>query len=253
MKVFTKRIHTATQYALAEDYNQEARNLQDSFNGGIGGEQLPFAGFSEDKFSQGDDYDGVVATTPAGATGGAGQRLPTQTYAITQSDITDLEGFEPAGGLTHGILGPAAKTYATNSSDWQPGWNRLSEYIDDGVYLQMPVGLGTLKGAAIVDFEFYLGDASAYGLASALAGGNWRHQIGVFVNGVLVARSGKMPCRRHSYCLPFAIPVSAGTVTVDVRWEADYDGAGVGNDYSWVSDTALRVYNTTLWVRNQTR
>tara|TARA_R110002020_G_scaffold48630_2_gene138459 strand:- start:700 stop:1077 length:378 start_codon:yes stop_codon:yes gene_type:complete len=122
-----------------------------------------------------------------------------------------------------------------------------------GVFLRFDARSGVVKGAALVDFEFYLGDASSYGLGAAPTGGQWRWQVGLFVDGVLVARSGRYPPRRHSIHLPFSLEVPTRKIQIDLRWNADYDGAGVANAYSFVADSVLRVYNSTLWIRNQYR
>ena len=256
MKTFTQRAIGARNFTQAEDYNAEGNAIAGEFNGSIGGQQLPYDSVPAAAFSLGDNLDGTIETTPAGASTGLGQRKPTQTYAITQTAISDFAGFDfpDTTGLTsNNILGPPSKTYVTNGSEWGPGWNRFSAYIDKGVFLKLPCKTGILKGNAIVDFEFYYGEKSIYGLASGLAGGNWRWQVGVFVDGVLVAATGKMPPRRHTVCLPFAHPVPTRSIEIDVRWLANYDGAGSAQDYAFVADTVLRSYNHTLWVRNQYR
>lgn len=256
MKTFTRRAIEARNFAQAEDYNAEGNAIAGEFNGAIGGQQLPYDSAPPAAFSLGDDLDSAIATTPAGASTGLGQRKPTQTYAITQTAISDFTGFDfpdPSALTSNGILGPPSKTYDTNSSEWGPGWNRYSAFIDKGVFLRLPCKTGILKGIAIVDFEFYYGEASIYGAGSGLEGGGWRWQVGVFVDGVLTAATGKMPPRRHTVCLPFARPVPTRTIEVDVRWLANYDGAGAAQNYAWVSDTVLRSYNHTLWVRNQYR
>lgn len=254
MKTFTQRVIDARNFAQSEDYNQEAGPVTATFSGGLQGQQLPYDSVDETVVSLGENLDSVCYTTTGGIANGIAQRKATQTYAITQTLINDFEGFDPptGGPALTGILGPPSYTYATNSSGWGPGWNRYSDVIADGVFLSLPMRRGMLKGCAIVDFEFYLGDLDAYGL-SGLAGGDWRWQIGVFVDGVLTAKTGEMPCRRTTVVLPFATPVPGRRVEVDVRWKANYDGAGQSNSYSYVADTVLRSFNHTLWIRNQAK
>jgi len=255
MKVFTSRSAVPRAFVDAQLLQDEGRNIARTMNGGLGGEQLPFEGFTADKFAAPVNVDSRVKTTPAGATAGQGSLLMSQTFAITKTNITDLEGFQPPDGgvgIT-GILGPPSAEYATNSSAWGPGWNPLTETMSDGVYLRFDARAGVVKGAALVDFEFYLGDASAYGLGSAPTGADWRWQVGIFLDGVLIARSGKFPPRRQTMHIPFSFPVPSRSVALDVRWSANYDGAGAPNAYAYVSDTKLRIYNATLWMRNQHR
>jgi len=247
VKAFSPRHAIARDFLQAEDINANARAVADSFNGNLSGEQLPYEGFTEDKFTAGDSLDSTFKTTPAGATTGTAQRKPSQTYATTQSAITTFNTVPT--GLTSAILGPPAKAY-TLSTDIQPGWNALKDYISTGVYLSGPVQQGIIKGVAMVDLEFYQGDKSSYGLASGISGGAWRLRLGVFVDGVLIASTGNYSCRRHTHCIPYAIPVSTRTIEIDVRMIIKYDGPGVTEDYIITSDDKLNIYNTSLYMRN---
>lgn len=254
MKIFTQRQVVARDFAQAEDYNDEGRKLAGVFNGGLAGQQLPYASVTDAHASLGDNLDGLVFTTPAGLSTGRAQRKPTQLFAVTQTTINNFTGFAFPGATTNsltGILGPPSKTYTTNSTEWGPGWNRYSNFIDKGVYLSVPCTTGMLKGIAVVDFEFYAGEQTAYGVGSGIEGAQWRWQVGIFVDDVLTAKTGEMPPRRHTVCLPFARPVPTRRIEVDVRWLATYDGAGVSNPYTYVADTALRSYNHSLYIRNQ--
>ena len=255
MKVFTTTKPAARAFVHADDVRDEGRRLARTFNGGLGPEQLPYEAFGSDKFVAPVNIDSTVKTTPAGAATGTASRLMSQSFAITQTAITNLAGFSPpdGGAGNAGILGPPSASYATNSSTWGPGWNRFSDTMTKGVYLGFDARAGVVKGAALCDFEFYLGDASSYGLGAAPTGGQWKWQVGVFLDGVLVARSGRYSPRRHTIHLPFALAVPTRPVVADVRWLATYDGAGVANAYTFVADTVLRVYNATLWMRNQYR
>jgi hypothetical protein len=247
VKAFTPRRAKARDFLQAEDINANGRAIGNTYNGNLSGEQLPYEAFTEAVFTAGDVYDSTYKTTVAGAATGTAQRKPSQTYATTQSAITTFNTVP--SGLSSPILGPPAKTY-TLSTDVQPGWNALKDHLSTGVYLSGPVLQGMIKGVAMVDFEFYQGDKSAYGLASGLSGASWRHRLGVFVDGVLIASTGTYSPRRHTHCIPFAIPVSTRTIEVDIRFIVKYDGPGVVEDYIITSDDVLNIYNTSLYLRN---
>ena len=255
-KVFTNKQPVARGFVNAEDFSQEAHESLSEFNGALGPEQLPMGRFDSTRFVANANIASEVFSSPGGASSAVATRMPTALYAITKSNVTDLTGYDPpdggAGGLT-GILGPAQKTYATNSNDWAPGWNKLSDYIDLGVYLSVPARAGMIKGAAIADIEFYYGDAAVYGLGSALTGANWRYELGVFLDGVLIARSGLFAPRRHTHHLNFSFPSANRRAVIDVRWRGYFDGAGTNQNYSWVSDSAIKFLNTQLWVMNRYR
>lgn len=253
-KVFTEHGVEARAFVTADSQNEEAHATAGSFNGSLGSEQLPFGAFDADSFVANASMVSEVYTGPNGSIGAETARMPTAQFASIKSSISDLNGYAPpGGGLTAGILGPAAKSYATNASDWQPGWNRLSDYVAKGVYLSMPCREGMLKGGASVDVEFYFGDNSVYGIGSGLAGSEWRYELGVFVDGILVARTGEFSPRRHTHHIVFSHPCPGRRVVVDVRWRGKYDGAGTNNGYSWVSDSQIKITNTSLWLMNRSR
>jgi len=241
-KVYTQQLPVSRDFVKAEDYNEEARNLLAEFNGQLDAQQMPLSSFDATRFSQGADIDASI-------TNGTGQVLPSSLYARTTTAITAMG---QSVGATNNILGPPSKVYETGASEWQPGWNALSLYMASGVKLSIPAQEGTLKGTAITDVAFYLGD-KANMVGSGVVGNSWRVEIGVFVDNVLVARTGYQPPKRHSYCLPFAIPVPTRPITIDIRWRGLYDGLGPNAAYYYVSDTNVSIYNSTLWVRNQYR
>ena len=86
-------------------------------------------------------------------------------------------------------------------------------------------------------------------------------ELGVFVNDVLVARTGPVyiACGRHTYTIPYATPVKSGPVHVDVRWLIDYKNieqvfaVGVIYDPAVNQVYPIQVYSRMLWCRNQYR
>lgn len=253
MKVFTTRRPVARGFVQQEDWSAEAHEVLGQFNGALSPEQLPLEDFDNTKMKDNTSADGEVYNTTAKATNATALRMPTALYATTQSAVTNFSGYSPPSTPSAGILGPAQKTYATNSNEWAPGWNKLSKYIDLGVYLSLPMLDGVVKGGAIADIEFYYGDAAVYGLASSLTGANWRYELGVFLDGIIIARTGLFPPRRHTHCLPFSFPAATRRSVIDVRWRGIYDGAGSDKDYAWASDSAIKFTNTSLWCMNRYR
>jgi hypothetical protein len=166
-------------------------------------------------------------------------------------------------GLTTGI----------NVDEWIVGWNAFeasATAIDrSGFVLDFEAQEGMLKGEAVVDFEhrqsYYLFAAQIGGVGLGVPGRLIKDQhtgeLGVFVNGVLVGRTGPLwiACGRHTYVIPFGTPVKSGPVHVDVRWLIDFKnerkdfavgtlyGLGVNQVYP------IQVHSRMLWVRNQYR
>ena len=247
-KTWTQRNPKARDFTKAEDYNAEARGIMAQFNGNIGSQQLPMNAFTEDKFDDGDDLDSATATRPDGTAEGTCQRLPSQTYARVSSTLAAF-----TSGNTSTILAPSAAVYDNTTNYWPPGFIPLSNKINKGVYLRVPCQGGILKGCAMVDIEYYLGDKGQYDGGSPgtpVGQTDWRFELAVFVDNILVMRTSMHQCQRHTFALPFAVPVPARDVVVDVRWRAKYNGDGATGQYELVADTSVKFYNTTLWCRN---
>jgi hypothetical protein len=157
-------------------------------------------------------------------------------------------------------------------STWSLGWNSFeaagSAGDRTGFVLDFVAQEGMLKGEALIDFEhrqsYYLFHKNiGGGDAGFIAKVKDQHtgELGVFVNDVLVARTGPVyiACGRHTYTIPYATPVKSGPVHVDVRWLIDYKNveqvfsAGVIYNVGVNQIYPVQVYSRQLWCRNQYR
>lgn len=156
-------------------------------------------------------------------------------------------------------------------STWSMGWNKFEASSNTGdrtgFVLDIDAKEGMLKGEAVIDFEhrqsYFLFVASLNGLSTVQALVKDQHtgELGVFVNDVLVGRTGPMwiAAGRHTYTIPWATPVKSGPCHIDVRWLIDYKnikkiftagttyGVGVNQIYP------VQVHSRMLWCRNQYR
>jgi hypothetical protein len=156
-------------------------------------------------------------------------------------------------------------------SQWSMGWNAFEATAQpqdrSGFVLDFTAQEGMLKGEAVIDFEhrqsYFLFVAKVENLTTygALIKDQHTGELGVFVNDVLVARTGPVyiACGRHTYTIPYATPVKSGPVHIDVRWIIDYKnvyktfasgtsyGIGVNQIYT------VQVRSRLLWCRNQYR
>lgn len=160
-------------------------------------------------------------------------------------------------------------------STWTMGWNAFEAASGPadrtGFVLEFEAQEGMLKGEAVIDFEhrqsYYLFGYSQPGEPNPTLGDGEsikdQHtgELGVFVNDVLVARTGPVwiACGRHTYTLPWASPVKSGAVKVDVRWLIDYRNirstASPGVTYFVGVNQVYPVsaHSRLLWCRNQYR
>jgi hypothetical protein len=86
------------------------------------------------------------------------------------------------------------------------------------------------------------------------AGRKWGLELGVFLNGNLIARTGERGAGHHTYHLPFHFPVgnSACEIRTAIRIETDSDAQDwfVANGLDGFAYPPVRLFSTGLWVRN---
>jgi len=157
------------------------------------------------------------------------------------------------------------KTFSTNIytpifsvdldvATWSQGFNKLS--LLNSTWQDFPLNFdareGMLVGCATVDWEHgtqVVSDDVEQALRSR--GNDWWTEWGVFVNNVLVCRTGNIYPRRHTTQLPFAVACGSQNVTIDVRvlinnW--DYEDSP-----SPPVATPFRLFSSTIWCRNHYR
>ena len=171
-------------------------------------------------------------------------------------------------------------TFLINVDEWALGWNTLESSAfpanRSGFVLDFVAQEGMLKGEAVVDFtqrQSYLvyyriepgdpGPPPAPGATGYIEKVKDQHtgELGVFVNDVLVARTGPIyiAIGRFTYTIPYATPVKSGPVHIDVRWLIDYKNEEEVYASGTIIDIGInQVYpigleHRLLWCRNQYR
>jgi len=147
---------------------------------------------------------------------------------------------------------------------WTLGWNKfevLASAADiDGFFLDFQSVEGMLKGESCIDVTYRESFRARTNAASAEAyriPDRHRGELAVFVNDVLVARTGPLwfSCGRNSYVLPFGCAIGSGPCHVDVRWSVEFQNEfrafGAGYTLNVIEEIAsLKIANRLLWVRN---
>lgn len=161
-------------------------------------------------------------------------------------------------------------TFLLNVEEWTLGWNTFesSAFVANrsGFVLDFVAQEGMLKGEAVVDFthrQSYcvfgqnFGDGVT-GYQVSIKDGH-TGELGVFVNDVLVARTGPVyiAMGRFTYTVPYATPVKSGAVHIDVRWLLDYKNMSTSLS-GIISIGVNQVFpigleHRLLWCRNQYR
>ena len=253
MKTFTVIDPIARDYATPEAINLEASGILAQFNGALSSDQLPYEGTSRARIAP--SVRSNVDSKPDGSNAdGIGVAMATQAYYHTVSALDSFSwdrDVDPAVS----VLGPPRVELASDESTWASGIVPLSSLLDDGVFLRFPTKEGFLRGNAAVDLEYFFVSTSGSGFTGNY-GADWRWQIYVFVDNVMVATTGPQPAgRRRTVNLPFSISVPAKDAReVDIRFSATFNGAGESiAGITTVERATVRLYNTQLFCRHQYR
>lgn len=232
---------------LTDPQNDEINQTVGELNGGLDQHNMPLDSIGRSKLQPG------VKTVVAGPPAYESTVWPSQAYHIAEHSGA-------AGTL--------------DVTQWQMGWNKfeLGAGTDkNGFVLDFVSQEGMLKGEACVDFEhrqsYFLfafhptpEDPIVWQYGASIKDEH-TGELGVFVNDVLVARTGPLwiACGRHSYVIPFSTPIGAAPCHVDVRWLIDFKNIkktfSAGTIYeSGVNQVyPIQFHHRTLWVRNQYR
>ena len=176
-------------------------------------------------------------------------KMPTQKYYLTKINNQTLG---------NDIWTPSL-TVDLDTDDWSKGFNHLPALDSnwEDYQLRFEALEGSLVGCAVIDWEHgaqvfnaQISDPPAF---LGMSRGNfWWTEWAVFVNNVLVTRTGEIYPRRHTTQLPFTVPCGSQTIEIDVRcrintsWTQD-------QPLSTITSTPFYVWSTTIWCRNQYR
>lgn len=160
-----------------------------------------------------------------------------------------------------------------NKDDWQMGWNKFEVLAGNGktgFVLDFEAVEGMVKGEACVDlehrqsyflFHYKIDGDPVIEVNAANVKDKHTGELGVFVNDVLVARTGPLwiACGRHSYVIPYAAPVASGPVHIDVRWMIDFKNIKKVYTSTGIYEIGInqvypiQLHSRMIWARNQFR
>jgi hypothetical protein len=237
-----------------DDFNSEVQSSLQEFNGSLDQHQLPLHSISHTNLAQ-----PTKSTTYLSQNGTYSCYMTTQSYHETQ--------FTPNQTAVEMIWDDTL--YSGYS------WIKLQDLEIEKLVSPASTGgaelifnslEGMIAGCAVIDFTWFAGGLhkqvfdpaaeswSQYGLNSTI---EW----GVFVDDVLVSKSGAIWPRRMTLNLPFNSPVSSKPLKVDIRFriqfidpfalQGEYDPTKVQIDVELYQK--LTYNGGCLWSRNQYR
>ena len=243
-KAFTQIPTNDLQSVRPENLNENFDKYLGEFNGNLDGHNNPVETIREQHFIL--PNDGVFSDVSADVLQ-LGTSYATQAYFKTRRSSS----FEIASDVWTPIL-----TIDLDQDSWSKGFNILTQFTDfEDFPLVFEAKEGMLVGCATIDwehgtqvFQVTVGE----GNANRSRGFDWWTEWGVFVNNVLVARSGQIYPRRHTTQIPFAIPCGSQQIVVDVRFITITNRAS--NSPNTTTDSSdFNLFSAEIWVRNEYR
>jgi len=245
MKTFTdKPLHQFDQVK----YDGVSWNLDkylDQLNGGLDSNNLPVLSVGHANLVE----PSVQGSIVGGAVTKWTINMPSQTYTFSRR----AESKEGGGD----IWTPLFET-DLDTDTWSPGWNRLVD-LDPNFQtapIQFEAREGMLVGCVTVDWEHgnnvFNVDTGGGVFGPRGRGNEWWSEWAVFVNNVLVARTGAIYPKRHTTQIPFAVACGSQPITIDLgvkinTWRV------TGSPSLDTTSTPFKLFSTTTWCRNHYR
>jgi len=243
-KSFTQIPTNDLQAAKPENLNDNLDKYLSEFNGNLDGHNNPVETVREQHFIL--PNDGAFSD----ATGNVlqlGTSYATQAYFKTRRSSSFEEALD--------VFTPLLEINLDQDS-WSKGFNILTQFTDfEDFPLVFEAKEGMLVGCATIDWEHgtqVFNVAVGEGFDEKSRGFDWWTEWGVFVNNVLVARSGQIYPRRHTTQIPFAIPCGSQQITVDVRFITITNRAPGGPSLDTTSSN-FNLFSAEIWCRNEYR
>jgi len=247
-RTYTKKTIIDGGQTKDEDFNSEIQGALAEFNGQLDQHQLPLQAFDAAHLKQ-----PIVSTSYLLQDGTYSTYMTTQSYHQTEYVPNEV----------------------AISMRWDDplyvgtGWIKLQDLLLEkrgtgcyGAELIFDALEGMIAGNAVIDFTWYPGGAhyQTEGLqAWSLYARDTTIEWGVFIDDVLVSKSGNIWPRRLTLNLPFNSPVSSKPVKIDIRFRLQFLDPAAQEAENSVVRVDIEEYQSltynggVLWTRNQFR
>jgi hypothetical protein len=241
-KSFTQIPTNDLQAAKPENLNDNFDKYLSEFNGNLDGHNNPVETIREQHFIL--PNDGTFSDV-SGDVLQLGTSYATQAYFKTRRSSSFEEALD--------VFSPLLEINLDQDS-WSKGFNILTQFTDfEDFPLVFEAKEGMLVGCATIDWEHGTQVFDTGGVIGDRSRGfDWWTEWGVFVNNVLVARSGQIYPRRHTTQIPFAVACGSQQVTVDVRFITITNRTQDSPNFTTDSSN-FNLFSAEIWCRNTYR
>ena len=239
MKYFPKENQNQYQQVTPDTVNTNPKGCLNEINGGLGSENMPVGVLTSNSFP--DPQRSNLSNSSANIYKMIGA-TQSYHYASRYNDDFGSNDYDPL------------HAFDLITEDWNKGWNLLTT-IDrfDAIILNFEAQDGMLNGVADINFNHGYNRVRESGEEPNLyfsVGYNWWTRWGVFVNGTLIAESGRLAPGRKNVIIPYSVPCGSQSVTVEIKWQSVTDGDINVAGYTGNPTTPLEMYGARIWCRN---
>lgn len=207
----------ASRIADGDVLNANYKLALESLNGQIDAHQIPMQGFDE-------------------------ASLSTNIFASDANRTSTIGSFNSYYTITNYTYNHVYSG-ATLDGGWQSVQVSLSPFVLNVITITEPTCV--IVGAAQVSGK-RIGNTDA--TTSARFGEDSTWELGVFVDGSLIAETGEIPSGIYTPHLPFSTQLSAGVHTIEARWKQNLDRISATDTHA-----AFETLSSHMWVRCQKR
>jgi len=244
---WTKECFADGDQFKADHFNKDADGVAQQFNGQLDQNNMPLLGCHSEQLID------PIRTSDAFDVNTISSYMPTQSYHYATWRITNTS-------TAANEIGPAS-VYQTNwtTDSWDPHWN-LFDYsvVTQGSRIRFESREGMIIGGVTINCE------SRSGRVQGGSDPAWHknsaqydaYEIGIFVNGVLCGRSGKVYMGALCLDIPFSTPIGTEYTEIVVKWSKEAMSFLDGTTWTITESDHGELFTMSgmqLWARNQYR
>lgn len=249
---WTTETFAAGDQFKADHFNGEANAIAQQVNGELDQNNMPLLGCKSEQLLD------PIRTYDEHGVNTVSSYMPTQSYHY-QTFFVDNTASIVTSAITPTTI------FITNFEvqGWDPFWNSIptagTPSMNQGQMIRFNAREGMIYGSAVISSErragriTYITDDGSFNIN---VGENETYELGVFVNGVLCARTGEIQIGAWCFDLPFTTPIGTEFCEIEVKWMASQDAMPNSKIPTAVITDHYRLFaiaGLSLWARNQYR
>lgn len=247
---YTKQCFKTIDQFKADHFNIEADGISQQFNGQLDQNNMPLNSVEHDNMVV------PVRTYNAHGVQTTSTYMPTQSYHFATFNIANDTN------VVAGEMVTPVSVYNKDwdVDDWDPFWNSFQPDMPQGDRIRFNAKEGMLIGGVTINMENRSGrvrGGSDPGFTRNAGEENFA-EIGIFCNGFLIGRSGRMNNGAHCLDIPYSTPIGNEFVEIQVKWFKEQYNIIDASGGTWTTVEVdhfrkIVISGVHTWCRNQYR